>query len=173
MERELLLLGMLHGQDLPGYQLAEFVERNLDLCTDLNKATIYVLLERMARSGWISYEQIGKGRRPPKRIYHLTGSGEQAFQNLLRENLAAYLPQSFPGDAGLAFINLLPTKEVIMLLQQRRTEMLQHRLNLQTGRPRTAITGLLLDHHERHLQAELQWIDDLLAEMEVLPENIS
>ena len=97
MEKELLLLGILRRQDMYGYQLAEFIEHNLGTCTDLTKPMAYYLLDKMAQAGWITAEQTQPGKRPARRVYHLTGEGEATFQHLLRQSLASYTPQVFSG----------------------------------------------------------------------------
>lgn len=53
MERKLLLLGILRQQEMHGYQLYEFIERDLAACTNLTKPTAYYLLNKMAEDNWI------------------------------------------------------------------------------------------------------------------------
>ena len=40
MERELLLLGFLRRENMHGYKLNEFIERDMAACTDLNTHSI-------------------------------------------------------------------------------------------------------------------------------------
>ena len=48
MDDKLLLLGILRRQEMHGYQLFEFIDRDLAACTNLKKPTAYYLLNRMA-----------------------------------------------------------------------------------------------------------------------------
>ena len=111
MERELLLLGLLRGHEMHGYQLMEFIDTQMASCVDLKKPTAYFLLDKMTAAGWIHFEQNQEGNRPPRRVYGITTEGEKAFQRLLRENLAAYEPARFISDIGLAFVDALPAEE--------------------------------------------------------------
>ena len=61
MEKKLLLLGLLRRQEMHGYQLNEFIDNNLALCTDLKKPTAYYLLDQMSKDGWISAEAEQEG----------------------------------------------------------------------------------------------------------------
>src|SRR6187551_2860295 len=122
MEKKLLLLGLLRRQEMHGYQLNEFIDNNLSLCTDLKKPTAYYLLDKMAADGWISAANEQEGNRPPRRVYRLTEAGESAFQQLLRQNLAAYAPVNFIGDIGLAFLDWLTPDEALPLLTAQRQQ---------------------------------------------------
>ena len=154
MDRKLLLLGLLRRQEMHGYQLHEFIDRNLALCTDLKKPTAYYLPET---------EQ--EGNRPPRRVYGLTPAGEQAFQRLLRENLAQYAPVNFPGDIGLAFLEWLDPGEALGLLQEQRVALEAHLQEMRAVPTHQGSLQLVFSHQIRHLQAELDWLDEGIARL--------
>lgn len=165
-ERELLLLGILRQQDMHGYQLHEFIDTNLAACTDLKKATAYFLLDRMAAKGWVTFEQAQQGNRPPRRVYRITPAGEQAFHTMMRVNLATYAPTRFSGDIGLAFIDALKPAEAAQLLRQRRAAMAEVLSALQSTPDHAGGAQLIIDHQRRHLAAELEWLDEVIARVE-------
>src|SRR5689334_24991696 len=107
MDRELLLLGLLRRAHMHGYQLHEFIERDLATCTDLKKPTAYFLLDKMTRLGWITQREEREGNRPARRVYQVTAAGEAQFQQLLRENLSGSATTRFTGDIGLIFADTL------------------------------------------------------------------
>jgi DNA-binding PadR family transcriptional regulator len=163
MDDKLLLLGILRRHEMHGYQLYEFIDRDMGSCIDIKKPTAYYLLNKMAQDGWLTEEQAQEGNRPPRTIYHMTAQGEQAFQALLRQNLSSFSSSSFPGDIGLAFLDELPPTEAFVLLQQRRLAL---EAALQSARSAPRHQGSvqwMLDHQARHLQAELEWLDELLT----------
>ena len=163
MDRKLLLLGLLRRQEMHGYQLYEFIERDLAVCTDLKKPTAYYLLNKMAADGWIAEELEQEGNRPPRRVYRITPAGEEQFQSALRENIAAHEPVYFSGDMGLAFLDDLPPEEALDCLRQRR-EALSEALGATHATPRhPGSMQLVLDHRLHHQRAELDWLDGLLA----------
>ena len=167
MEKELLLLGLLRKQDMHGYQLAEFIEHTLSQCTDLKKATAYFLLDKMATSGWVTYEETREGKRPLRRVYHLTSEGEAAFQRLLRENLATYQTITFNGDTGLAFLEVLSPAETRLLLEQRRQEIEKQHAALKAVPIHTGSLQWIIEHQQRHLSAEMEWVDELISRLTV------
>jgi DNA-binding PadR family transcriptional regulator len=166
MDRQLLLLGLLHQQDMHGYRLYQFIDGELAACTDLKKPTAYFLLNKMAQAGWVHEEISQEGNRPPRRVYSLTPAGEAAFQQLLRDNLASYPPVYFPGDASLAFIDRLDPRQALDLLAQRRSQLA---VMLDTARQAPEHAGSLqwvIDHQVHFLASELTWLDEVRQRLE-------
>jgi len=118
-ERELLLLGLLMVQSQHGYQINEFIERNLDHIVAMKKPTAYALLERLSQAGYVAARSEQDGKRPPRTVYQITPTGSQMFLTLLRENLARAERMTFAGDVGVLFLDHLPREEVLALLGQR------------------------------------------------------
>jgi DNA-binding PadR family transcriptional regulator len=159
MEKKLLLLGLLRRQEMHGYQLNEFIDNNLALCTDLKKPTAYYLLDQMAKDGWISAETEQAGNRPQRKVYRLTEAGEAAFQRLLRENLAAYSPVNFPGDIGLAFLDWLTPAESLPLLEAQKAQVTARLDEIKSIPAHAGSLRLIFSHQVHHLQAELEWLE--------------
>lgn len=167
MDRELLLLGLLRQMDMHGYRLAEFIERDLTICTDLKKPTAYFLLDKMVKQGWITQHQAQEGNRPLRRVYKITPEGETQFQRLLRENLATHTSATFVGDVGLAFVDALEPAEARILLAQRRTALAAD-LEAAHAVPKHAGSWqLLIEHRILHLENELRWLDEVLNRLVV------
>ncbi len=155
-----------------GYQLLEFVESQMAFCVDLKKPTAYFLLDKMAASGWISFEQGQEGNRPPRRVYHITPEGEAVFQRLLRENLAGYAPTRFVTDIGLAFSHALPAQESIRLLNERRIAVKEHLDAASTAPPHPGGAQLIIEHQVHHLVSELQWLNDVILRMQMADAHL-
>ncbi|MFN8492662.1 MAG: PadR family transcriptional regulator [Caldilineaceae bacterium] len=167
MDRKLLLLGLLRQMDMHGYRLAEFIERDLTLCTNLKKPTAYFLLDKMVKQGWITQHQEQEGNRPLRRVYKITAEGEAQFQRLLRENLAAHTSATFVGDVGLAFVEALDQAEARTLLMQRRRALATD-LDAARAVPKHAGSWqLLIEHRILHLESELRWLDEVLSRLAV------
>lgn len=162
MEKKLLLLGLLRRQEMHGYQLNEFIDHNLALCTDLKKPTAYYLLDQMARDGWISAETEQEGNRPPRKVYRLTEKGETAFQRLLRENLSAYTPTSFSDDIGLGFLDGLPATESRLLIEKKKAQAAARLDEIKSIQAHGGSLNLIFSHQIHHLQSELEWLESVL-----------
>jgi DNA-binding PadR family transcriptional regulator len=171
MERELLLLGLLRQTDMHGYQLHEFIHRNMASCVDLKKATAYYLLDKMTESGWLIPTEEQEGGRPPRRVYQLTEAGESAYQAMLRENLSTHYEARFTGDIGFVFLDSLPAEEAVNLLSHRRTALQAELDAAQTVPPHVGTSQLVIEHLVRHLRTELDWLDEVIRRIEPRSEQ--
>ncbi|GIP51097.1 helix-turn-helix transcriptional regulator [Paenibacillus vini] len=118
-ERILLILGLLKSNSQHGYQINDFIERNLGRVSDMKKATAYSLLKKLHEKGLVEATTEQEGNRPSRQVYSITPTGEEKFYKLLRQSLVHvddYLPR---GDIGLCFIDQLPTEEVIGYLKKK------------------------------------------------------
>ena len=165
MERELLLLGLLQKEEMHGYQLHEFIDSFMQTCVDLKKSTAYYLLEKMAKEGYVTRTEEREGNRPPRRVYHLTPAGEAHYLELLRQNLASYLPAKFPGDTGLTFLDNLPADETVLLLQQRRAQLAEALAVIEQAPTHTGSLQYMIEHQHIHLQSELNWLDSVIKRL--------
>jgi DNA-binding PadR family transcriptional regulator len=163
MDTTLLLLGLLRQASMHGYQLMEFIERNLSTCTDIKKPTAYLALDRLAQQGWIAEREVREGKRPPRRVYTITPSGEAEFRRLLALNLSAYNPAKFPQDLGLAFADALPPAEVARLLEQRRARLETELAAARSAPAHAGALQLLVEHSVFHLESELAWLDRVVS----------
>lgn len=166
MENKLLLLGLLRRREMHGYQLFEFIDRDLGYCADLKKPTAYYLLNKMAKDGWIEEEMTQDGNRPPRRVYRMTPAGEAAYQQLLRESLEGYSPVTFKGDVSLAFIDDLNVDEARRLLELRRAALQTALAEAQATPAHAGSRQWVIDHQIFHLQTELDWLDEVFARLQ-------
>jgi DNA-binding PadR family transcriptional regulator len=159
-ERALLLLGILSVQSQHGYQINEFIERNLGRVTDMKKPTAYAILERLAQAGYVSVHTEQEGNRPPRKVYALTPEGERLFLELLRANLAAPERENSAGDVGLMFLDHLAPDEVAELLAQRLAR-LRAQIAACEQAPRHAHgvgVDLAIERQVVLLRAEYEWL---------------
>ena len=150
-----------------GYQLNDFIESTLATCMQIKRPTAYYVLNKMQEDGWVEDMEEQEGNRPPRRIYSITAAGESAFQELLRQNLASYELVQFTGDVGLAFLGEVSAEEGVMLLQQRRDLIRNNLAQTQAIPLHSDSLQLTIEHQLRHLTAELDWLDEVIARLEM------
>ncbi|NOZ06957.1 MAG: PadR family transcriptional regulator [Chloroflexi bacterium] len=167
MERELLLLGLLRGQEMHGYQLNDFIDCHYGALVNLKKPTAYRLLNKMADRGWVTYREEREANRPPRRVHKITPQGETAFQELLRESLGNYKQAVFPGNIALLFLHTLPDKEALSLLRMRRTAVEHALQTMQAHDVHIEGASFVILHQIRHLETELDWLDEVTAHLEM------
>jgi DNA-binding PadR family transcriptional regulator len=171
MERKLLLLGLLRKQEMHGYQINELIDAHLGTSIQLKKPTVYKLLGIMVDDGWIKYREEQEGNYPTRRVYTITPEGEEAFQLMLRQNLADYRPVSFLGSIGIVYLDTLPAEEAAALLHQRRVEVESFRQKIAADEQHQGGFQLMLSYHLSHLKAELEWLDEVISHLQ--PATIS
>lgn len=118
-ERELLILGLLMAQSQHGYQINEFIERNLGQVSDMKKSTAYTLLKRLDQSGYVDMAVEQEGNRPPKQVYSITQLGEVKFHELLKAALTHVEDVTPAGDIGIMFIDHLSHVDALNCLKDR------------------------------------------------------
>lgn len=168
-----LLLGLLKGQSRHGYEINEFIERNLSRFVSLKKATAYSLLDRLQAKGLVAEhtEQIGK--RPPRKVYSLTPAGEEEFARLLAESLRSAASPEFYGDLGLIFLGHIGREEAVALLRERRAELEAGVTALRRVPKHDGVIGaglhgvdLAVGRQAALMEADLAWLDAALVRLE-------
>jgi DNA-binding PadR family transcriptional regulator len=160
MDRKLLLLGLLRGQEMHGYQLYEFLERYLNTCTDIKKPTAYYLLNKMAQDGWLEEDQVQDGNRPARKVYHLTAEGEAQFQRLLRNNLIDITPVEFAGNIGIAFLDSLDSYKALEYLKQRYSVFKKILEQLESAPNHKGSMQIIIEYQIKRIYFELDWLNE-------------
>lgn len=166
-ENELLILGLLREQEQHGYQINEFIEKNLSRLTTMKRPTAYATLDRLHRQGLVSVRTEQPGNRAPRKVYALAPAGEARFQALMQANLAmTHLGSST--DVGLLFLDHLPRAEVIALLTVRLGELGELLAMHEQIPPHGQGVGvdLALEHFIAMLRAEREWLAATLPRLE-------
>lgn len=163
-ERTMLLLGLLMAQSQHGYQINEFIERNLSTVTSMKKSTAYAVLDRMAAASYVSVRTEQEGNRPLRKVYSITPTGEQHFLSLLRKSLATE-DLGVLGNISFMFLDYLSRDETVALLELRLqsidAELAQRRSVPPHGFGHAV--DLALERQMTFLEAESQWIRRVMA----------
>ena len=117
--RSLILLGLLMGQSQHGYQINEFIERNLSTVTDMKKPTAYATLDKLNQNGFIDIQLEQEGNRPTRKVYSINEKGKKYFYELLLDNLSSAESVNYQGDIGIMFIDFLPMDQAVPALKER------------------------------------------------------
>jgi DNA-binding PadR family transcriptional regulator len=131
----------------------------------LTKPTAYRILHNLADKGLIHFREEKDGNRPTRRIYSLTPKGEKELETKLKESLSTFIPLENASAIGLAFLNLLPHRERISLLERRQSEISELLETLMGATDEDETFKLITENRILHLSAELAWLTDILGEM--------
>ena len=162
--RSLLLLGLLMTQSQHGYQINEFIEKNLCSVTDMKKPTAYATLDKLHQNGYIDIHYEQEGNRPIRKVYSINEKGRNYFFQLLVENLSSSEGFNFNGDIGLMFIDFLPREKVIPALEER-LEKTKDQINAIHQIPshgNFSGVNLVIQHKMALLGAEIKFLEQTI-----------
>lgn len=164
-ERVLLLLGLLTEQQRHGYEINEFIERQLECVIHLKKATAYQLLERLEGYGLIVSHTEQHGGRPTRKVYGITEQGRAHFDRLLQRQLAHEEILVVPGSVPIMFCEQVPAAERLAALREREDKLakrLDSYAELLARVPLTDGVRLAMERIQALTQADLDWTRRLL-----------
>jgi DNA-binding PadR family transcriptional regulator len=155
------------------YQIEQIIEeRNMRFWTEIGFSSIYRLLSGLEKSGLISGElQPPEGRGPARKVYHLTGAGQEAWQEA--SLLALAQPKRTYSSFLLGLDNLceLPPNEA----QEAITENLSHHQTVYHQLKQAVdnhqqrddfFIGVFFDYLLNQLENEIAWLGELTEKLE-------
>src|SRR5918994_1414971 len=72
---EFLVLAVLEGPQRHGYEIAQLIEQRSDGRLKFQAATLYPLLYKLEKRGWLEGRWVEKAGQRRKRFYRLTAAG--------------------------------------------------------------------------------------------------
>jgi PadR family transcriptional regulator len=76
---ELLILSLVEDQPRHGYDIGNLIERRSDGALKFNVASLYPLLYRLEKRGWIQGRWVEKAGQRRRRYYRLTAAGKKVL----------------------------------------------------------------------------------------------
>ena len=76
---EFLVLSILDGPDRHGYELAQIIEARSEGRLHFKAATLYPLLYKLEKQGWVAGRWVEKAGERRKRYYRLTSAGRKVL----------------------------------------------------------------------------------------------
>ncbi|MFD0767497.1 PadR family transcriptional regulator [Bacillus sp. CGMCC 1.60114] len=160
-QRSLVLLGLLMSQSQHGYQINEFIERNLSTVTDMKKPTAYATLDKLHKKGYIDVQLEQEGNRPSRKVYSINENGKQYFYKLLLDNLSSAESVNYQGDIGLMFIDFLPLEKSLPALEERlnKNKKFIHIFRQTPAHEMRIGVNLAIEHKITMLEAEIAFLE--------------
>ncbi|MDQ2817983.1 MAG: PadR family transcriptional regulator [Candidatus Eremiobacteraeota bacterium] len=171
--KELMVLGLVGDEgSMSGYDLHRIVRAHGELFTDLKKANIYHLLDRLATQGYFRMRTEGgaRGRRGERLLYSLTAKGRGRFHELLELEVQRYGTIHTGIEVAVIFLSQLPRQKRLALLRKRQQSVWSHRERVATALGDVSSRGVLskiaADHVLALVDAELEWVKRSIAAVE-------
>jgi PadR family transcriptional regulator PadR len=77
---ELLILSLVEARPRHGYEMSKLIESRSDGAVRFNVASLYPLLYRLEKRGWIEGRWVDKAEQRRRRYYRLTALGKKVLR---------------------------------------------------------------------------------------------
>lgn len=158
----LLLEGPKHGYRLK-QDAAMFAEQQ-----QLHNNTIYPLLKRFLKSGWITQQEADGERGQTRLLYALTSTGKKILVDKVADFSDADVinPQAFRLRVGLFGLLDTPTRERILRLRDVHLAARLDRIH-QIAKAHIIVdwSATTVDHVLKEIQLERKWISQLMTQI--------
>src|ERR1700751_3955492 len=81
---EMLILSLIEGRARHGYEISKLIEQRSGGSVRFHVASLYPLLYRLERRGWLSGRWVEKNGQSRRRYYRLTRQGRKVLASQLR-----------------------------------------------------------------------------------------
>lgn len=77
---ELLILSLVEDRQRHGYEICKLIETRSDGALSFNVASLYPMLYRLEKRGWIQGRWVDKAGQRRRRYYRLTAAGKKVLR---------------------------------------------------------------------------------------------
>jgi len=165
--------GPMHGHQLR--LLAE--QEHVHLWTDFHVGGIYGALKRLRADGLVAALRTEReGARPERQVLEITDAGRAALDVLRLETIAGFALRPDPVDLAVARVGRDLAPELPRLIADRRAAVAlaaeEHAARLEhVAQHLTLAEQHVMRHASHRLQAELDWLDAVLADLPAIVQD--
>jgi len=163
------ILGLLTQQPMSGYDIKHFLKSLSWLIGSPSFGSLYPTLHTLLKDGLVTVEVVPRESKPPRKIYSITGTGQQVLKEWINQPATANAPlKAFAMRLVLA--SNFSSAGLIELVQQRRAQVAAHHAILeQTAKTMEEETDLgqrlALEYGLALAFAELVWLDNIISDL--------
>ncbi|MEG0775034.1 PadR family transcriptional regulator [Clostridium sp.] len=169
---ELVLLGLLYEKDRYGYEIESVIEeRKIRNWTKIGFSSIYNSLKKLEEKGFIASRYEEEFGAPPRKVYFINETARESVRKIIKETLQSPKRVYNEFSIGLAFSHFLTKEELYECLVKYRDSLEKRRQAiLQSYSEQPMVHNIihikaLFTHPVRLIEAEVEWINDLLKEI--------
>lgn len=160
--KELLVLRVVQDHPAHGYALAEALDQSIGWTLGLTRPTVYSVLQRLEKRGWLGCEKQRDRRYPTRHVYSLTPQGRTGYRELTGRMMDSHEASLQPFAALLIHADELSPdtrRETLMRLRDVRLDLIER---LTSFPPHGGTGGIAVSLMLRQLEAEVEAVDALL-----------
>jgi len=165
---EYLILGVLAGGQLHGYELYQYLEENLGRIWMLGRSQTYALLSRMEQAGLLIHERQAQEKRPDRKTFSLTPAGREVFNQWVKVPVVHIRDLRLEFLAKIHFLEKRNRKSLEKLIGAQQ-EVCRDKLSRVEERKRSAaavMERLTYSFRLSQAQAALLWLEGLKKDLE-------
>ena len=163
---DLAILGLIIEKPRYGYEIELVIEaRNMRDWTEIGFSSIYHILGRLEKNGYVTAQlEESAGRGPARKVYEVTEDGRTAWQEASLHALSTPVKCDQSFFLGLAALPALPRDEALKALDRYHQQLQQRRDKAEARRRAIGdetgfIIEAMFDHSFHLIDAEMAWIE--------------
>ncbi len=160
--KELMVLQFVRDHPAHGYALSEALEASLGWTLGLTRPTVYTVLQRLEKRGWLDCKDDREGRYPERQVYSMTPAGKAGYLELVERTTRSGGPSIQPFAALILHADELSAEDRLEALTGLRKARQALRDQLEDFPTHDGAVGVALTFMSRQLALELETIDELL-----------
>jgi DNA-binding PadR family transcriptional regulator len=173
---ELAILSLIVETPRHGYQIEQVIEqRGMREWTEIGFSSIYYILKKLEKNGWVQSQVETEGRGPARKVYHVTAEGLEAWQEATLQALSSPAGRHIPLMMGLSNLPGLPRQQAIAALRQYSARLIGQRDHIRIRRHQQAslpyFVDAMFDLSLTLIEAELQWVERFVDQLRELPAS--
>lgn len=167
---EIILLRLIKSSPSYAYEIEKMlVERNINTWVKVGGATVYQVLDRLAKKGLLGYDVEKEGNMPERKRYYITPEGDRQFMYSAKEKLRHFEKYYLDLNVGLACRHFLDETEFREIIKERLEELTAfiQNFNERFENARELYPSkryLVREYVYSHYQLERQFLQKLLDE---------
>jgi DNA-binding PadR family transcriptional regulator len=169
---EVVVLGLLAEEPLYGYDLLERCRsRGMEFWVQVGKASVYQVLRRLDRDGFIIGRTQEGSEGPDRRVYRISKAGRERLREGISARFGASEPYESDGGLALGFAHLLSAADARRAVDAREAAVRERLAASRQERSSSSadrsagrnVANAMLDRQEALGRAELAWIKEFRA----------
>jgi DNA-binding PadR family transcriptional regulator len=168
-DSELAIMSLLVEKPMHGYQIEQtIVDRGMREWTTIGFSSIYYILEKLKKLGWLAGSiEIGDGKGPARQIFSLTTKGKENWEKAILIALAHPSRNNSNFQLGLSNLVFLEKQQIISALENYLKELAQKYLELSVKKERQKVylpwnVLAMFDLSLTQIKSQLDWLKNFI-----------
>ncbi|MCK5535069.1 PadR family transcriptional regulator [bacterium] len=172
LRNRLVVLGFLAEGPMHGYQIdRQIKQRSMGMIAHLSTASIYNVLNRLAKKGCISVRKEKIGKMPERNAYRITAKGRKELTVLIQDGLSKQRKHAAVAFIlSVVFITNISPREALVSLEKRKAQI---EFMLSKVKEKQQISGAfnrlyVIDISLKHLKIEWEGTKSLIKKIKTI-----